>query len=101
VPGVALGKPVYLLSGTLKANTGVPIPLLDIFFTINGTKVGEVRTNAAGFFQRKFNNKFSGRHIYHLRNYEIQPFLSRAAGSTSVEILPADVRVQTVPSHPA
>jgi hypothetical protein len=99
VPGVDLGK-TFIVSGYLKANTGVPIPFLDIFFTLHGNKVGEARTNAAGFFQRKFNNKFSAGTYTIMATTKNNHFYIGAAGSTSVDILPADVRVQTVPPTP-
>ena len=99
VPGVDLGKP-FIVSGYLKANTGVPITFLDVIFTINGNKVGQARTNAAGFFQRKFNNKFSAGKYTISATTKTNHFYLGAAGSTSVEILPTDVRVQTVPPTP-
>jgi len=99
MPGVVLGKP-FTLSGYLKANTGVPIPFLDIYFTINGNKVAEARTNAAGYFQRKFNNKFSAGTYTIMATTKNNHFYIGAAGSTSVQILPATVSVQTVPPTP-
>jgi hypothetical protein len=99
LPGVALGKQ-FTLSGHLLANTGVPITFLDIFFTLNGTKVGEVRTDAAGFFQHRFNNKLPAGTYTIMATTRTNHYYIGATGSISLEVLPADVHVQTVPPIP-
>jgi hypothetical protein len=99
LPSIDLGKP-FTLSGTLKSNIGAPVAFLDVIFTINGSKVGQARTNAAGFFQRNLDNKFRAGIYTIVGTTKLNRYFLGTTGSTSIQILPADVRVQTVPAIP-
>jgi hypothetical protein len=99
LPSIDLGKP-FTLSGTLKSNIGAPVALLDVIFTVNGTKVGETRTNAAGVFQHTLNNKFSAGIYTIVGTTKTNRYFLGTTGSTNIQILPADVHVQTVPAIP-
>jgi len=99
LPGIEMGKP-FTLSGYLKANYGAPIEFMDIAFTVNGTKLGQVRTDVTGFFQHKFSNKFSAGTYVITGTTKTNHYYLGTTGSTKVEILPADVQVRTVPATP-
>jgi len=94
---VQLGKP-YTLSGFVKTDYGAPVPFKDVYFTLNGTKLGQARSDANGYFLKKLSNKF------HAGTYNIaattQPthFLFGTSGQTSLDVLPADLSIQTVPA---
>jgi hypothetical protein len=96
---IDLGKP-FVLSGYLKSNIGAPVAFLHIIFTINGNKVGDAKTNAAGYFQRKLDNKFRAGTYTITGTTKKDHYFLGTTGSTSFQILPADVHVQTVPAIP-
>ena len=99
VPAIDLGKP-FTLSGYLKSNIGAAVPFLDIVFTIDGNKIGQTRTNNAGYFQHTFSNKFSAGTYTVIGTTKINQYFLGTTGSLNIYILPADVRVQTVPPIP-
>jgi hypothetical protein len=99
LPNIDLGAP-FMLSGYLKSNIGAPVANLDISFSLNGNKVGQARTNTSGYFQRMLDNKYrAGTYTITATTQPDHLFLG-TTGSTTFTILPADVRVQTVPAIP-
>jgi hypothetical protein len=97
---VGIGDKITI-SGHIYETGGVPIPDVAIHFTLDGTVLGSARSNPAGYFVHKFNNKklaagtytidalFSGTHL-----------LSRSGTSTQLTIDTAVVNVQTIPAVP-
>jgi hypothetical protein len=99
IPDTDLGA-AFTLSGYVKTNVGAPVAFLDVAFTINGTKAGDAKTNAAGYFQRKLDNKYPAGKYTITASTMIKHLYMAATGSTSFTILPANVRVLTVPATP-
>ncbi len=99
MPNVSLTQP-FTVSGYFKTWYGAPIANTDVSFTINGIKLGQTRTNSAGYFQRKFVDKFNAGTYTIAASTKPYHFLFAAKASTSLLILPVDVRVQTVPAIP-
>ena len=99
LPSINLGKP-YTLSGYIKSNVGAAVPFLDILFTVDGIKVGQTRTNQTGYFQHTFANKFNAGTYTVIGTTKTNQYFLGTTGSTSLQILPADVRVQSVPPIP-
>ena len=99
LPNVNLGDP-FTLSGTITTWFGDAIANQDVSFEINGTTLGQTRSDANGYFQRKFNK------VFNAGTYSIAAFTQEshfyfgATASTSLDILPAYVQVQTVPAIP-
>jgi len=99
LPNIDLGAP-FMLSGYLKSNIGAPVANLDISFSLNGNKVGQARTNASGYFQRMLDNKYRAGTYTITAKTQLDHLFLGTTGSTTFTILPADVRVQTVPAIP-
>jgi hypothetical protein len=99
LPNINLGEP-FTLSGFVRTWFGEAVANQDVSFIINGTTLGQARPDANGYFQRRFTK------IFNAGTYTIAAFtqethdLFGATASTSLEILPADVQVQTVPAIP-
>jgi hypothetical protein len=97
IPTMALGQPV-IVSGTLRVVGGGPVANHDVLITLNGVKLGRAHTDANGFFQRKF-SKISKAGTYTIAfSTKKTHYLLGTTASTSLQILPADVHIQTVPA---
>ena len=100
IPTITLGQP-FIVSGTLQVAKGGPVAKLakrDVLITINGVKLGQAHTDANGNFQRKF-AKVSKAGTYTITfSTKTTHYLVGTTASTSLEILPVDVHVQTVPA---
>ena len=88
----------FIVSGYFKTWFGSPVANTEVNFTINGKKLGQARTNKAGFFLRKFSNKFSAGTYKIGATTKATHFLLAANSVTSLEILPTEVLVQTIPA---
>ncbi len=96
---IKLGDP-FTLSGFVKTWFGEAIANQDVRFLINGVTLGQARSDANGYFQRSFSMIFNaGTYTIAAFTQESHDFFG-ATASTSLEILPADVQVQTVPAIP-
>ncbi len=99
ITSVELGQP-FILSGYLTAAGGSPVPNKDISVMLDGSKLGQTRTNSAGAFQRKFTDLINaGTHTITVSD-DIARFYYGTTASTSLVVTPADVRIQTVPATP-
>jgi hypothetical protein len=91
-----LGEP-FTLSGTLKDQYGRPVVNKSILFTIDGEYLGQTRSNENGLFERKFTKVLSA------GTYKVKALsnathaLETSASFAELRILPAEVKVQTVP----
>jgi hypothetical protein len=99
LPAINLGE-AFTLSGYVRTWFGEAVANQDINFTINGTALGQGRSDVDGYFQRRFAKVFDA------GTYTIAAFtqethaLFGATASTNLEVLPADIQVQTVPAIP-
>jgi hypothetical protein len=99
LPGINLGEP-FILSGFIKTEAGAPVANKSIGFTINGRSLGQARSNSKGYFQRKFtNNPLAGTYTI-IASTTATHYLLGTSTSTTLEISPVDVRIQTVPAIP-
>ena len=97
LPSIGLGEP-FTLSGYIKTWFGAPVADEDVSFTVDRNQLGQARTDLTGFFQRKFTNVFNAGTYTILATTKGSHNFIGATGSTSLQILPADVRIQTVPA---
>ena len=99
ITSVELGQP-FILSGYLTASNGSPVPNRDISVMLDGSRLGQTRTNSAGVFQRKFTDLINaGTHTIMVLD-DINRYYYGTTASTSLVITPADVRIQTIPATP-
>jgi hypothetical protein len=90
-----------IISGHIYETGGAPINNAAIRFTINGAVLGAARSNPAGYFTHKFNNKKLPAGIYTIdANYLGSSTLLRSGTSTHLTIDMGVVNVQTVPAVP-
>lgn len=97
-PGaVNLGEDI-VLSGTLTSVYGRPIVGRPVLFTLGDEYLGQARSDENGHFERELRNKLNA------GSYEINAAtngtstLAASSASGSLRILPAEVRVQTIPA---
>jgi hypothetical protein len=97
IASVNLGD-AFILSGNVKTYYGKPVSNKDVSLAVDGTTIGRAHTDSNGFFERRFMKLYSaGTYTVSASTTETH-YLMGAKASTSLEILPAVVRVQTVPS---
>ena len=90
-----------VISGHIYETGGVPVNNAAIRFTINGAVLGAARSNPAGYFTHKFNNKKLPAGTYTIdANYLGTTTLQRSGTSTYLTIDMGVVNVQTVPAIP-
>ncbi|MGA2502737.1 MAG: hypothetical protein ABSG01_01450 [Anaerolineales bacterium] len=89
------------LSGHIYDTGGSPVSNAAIRFTINGAVLGAARSNPAGYFTHKFNNKKLPAGTYTIdANYLGSTTLERSGTSTHLTIDMGVVNVQTIPAIP-
>jgi hypothetical protein len=90
-----------IISGHIYESGGAPVNNAAIRFTINGAVLGAARSNPAGYFTHKFNNKKLPAGTYTIdANYLGSKILQRSGTSTHLTIDMGVVNVQTVPAIP-
>jgi hypothetical protein len=90
-----------IISGHIYETGGAPVNNAAIRFTINGAVLGAARSNPAGYFTHKFNNKKLPAGTYTIdANYLGSTTLQRSGTSTHLTIDMGVVNVQTVPAIP-
>jgi hypothetical protein len=94
---VKLGDP-FTLAGTIKDHLGRPVKNKSIQFLLDGEYLGQARTDENGLFQRKFTNALDAGTYTITAASSATHLLDLAVASTSLKILPAEVRIQTVPA---
>ena len=90
----------FTLSGYVKNSFGVPVPKKALTFMINGKKLGGARTDATGFFERKFKKPLDAGKYTIIAFTKATHYLLASSASTHLEILPAVVHIQTIPAIP-
>jgi hypothetical protein len=91
-----LGDP-FTLTGVIKDQSGKPISDKAILFTINDEYLGQARSNDEGVFERKITK------VLNAGTYKIKATsnatrsLDTSVAYANLKILPAEVRVQTIP----
>jgi hypothetical protein len=96
---INLGKP-FILSGFINDQYKRPVANKSILFTINGKFLGQTRSNESGLFERKFTNGLDAGTYTINATTNLSHTLAPASTSTTLKILPTDVRIQTVPPIP-
>ncbi len=92
-----LGEDI-ILSGTLKDAYDRPIVGRPVRFTLGEEYLGQARSDEDGYFERKLKNALKAG-IYEITaTTNATHFLAASSISISMRILPAEVRVQTVPA---
>lgn len=92
-----LGKP-FTLSGSIKDQSGKPVVNKPILFTIDGEYLGQTRSNEEGIFERKFTKGLDAGTYKLTATSNATHTLEAAVTNATLKILPAKVRVQTVPA---
>jgi len=89
----------FTISGHIRDLVGGPINNATIHITLNGTLLGDTRSNPAGYFVRKFNSKKLSAGTYSIAaDFNGTRFLYRSGASTHLTIDNGVVGVQTVPA---
>ncbi len=97
---VNLTEPITL-SGFLKdTSTGGMIAGKSIKFSTNGNLLGQTHTDANGAFQIEIKKDLSAGFYLVTASFDGAHLLAPASATFSVEVLPAIVRVETVPAIP-
>jgi len=96
MPDIMLGEP-FTISGTVRDWVGQPVVDHPIIFTLEGTYLGQTRTDESGFFQRTFQTSL-GVGLYTIAAYfNSTRYLNFSTAATTMKVLPAEVQIQTVP----
>jgi hypothetical protein len=91
----------FTISGHIRDLAGGPINNATIHINLNGTFLGNARSNPAGYFVRKFNSKKLSAGTYAIDAYfNGTRFLYRFGASTHLTIDNGVVGVQTIPAIP-
>jgi hypothetical protein len=89
----------FTISGHIRDLAGGPINNATIHITLNGTLLGNTRSNPVGYFVRKFNSKKLTAGTYTINAYfNGTRFLFRSGASTHLTIDNGVVGVQTIPA---
>jgi hypothetical protein len=94
---ISLGE-TFTLSGSIKDWSGVPIVDESISFNINGSYLGQTRSDEKGNFLDTFNRPFDAGIYAITANFNGTHDLSYASAATTLQVQPADVTVQTIPA---
>ncbi len=86
-----------VLSGTINDWSGTPIADASIQFSINGTYLSQTRSDATGFFQDRVRKVFDAGVYAITASFNGTTTLSYASAATTLKVLPADVKIQTIP----
>jgi hypothetical protein len=87
----------FLLSGTIRDWSGYLVANASITFTINGSYLGQTRSDKKGFFQQNF-KKVLAAGIYAITaTFNGTRTLSYSSAATTLNVVPTGVTVQTVP----
>lgn len=98
-PNTNLGAP-FMLSGIIKDQYGKPVVNKSILFTVDGEYLGQTRSNEEGVFERKFTKVLNAGTYKVKATSNATHALDTSVAYTTLEILPAEVRIQTVPAIP-
>jgi hypothetical protein len=87
----------FTLSGTIRDWSGNFVTNAPIIFTLNGSYLGQARSDDKGFFQQQF-AKILDAGIYTITaTFNGNHNLSYSSAATTLNVSPADVVIQTVP----
>ena len=92
-----LGKP-FMLMGSLKDVKGKPVADKPIILSVNGVYLGQARTDVNGIFLLKVSKDLPAGLYYLEAKFNGAHLLSPTVSSDTLQILPAEVKVQTVPA---
>ena len=90
------GSP-FSLSGTLRDWSGGAVPNAGITFTLNGSYLGQTRTDNTGSFQQKFTKPLDAGIYTITASFNGTHLLDASSAATTLTVSPTDVVVQTVP----
>ena len=97
LPPTGLGEP-FSLEGLVKDSLGRPVQERSILIDLDGIYLGQVKTNADGTFQRNFTKNLDAG-SYSIKAYwHGTPEYAASSTTATLEITPAEVRIQTVPA---
>lgn len=96
-PAVTTQGGPFTLSGTLRDWSGGLVPNASIIFTLNGSYLGQTRTDNNGFFQQKFTKPLDAGIYAVTASFNGTHNLAYSSAAATLNIPPADVEVQTVP----
>jgi hypothetical protein len=97
VDAVGMDKP-FKVAGTIADSYGRPVANKPVSFTIDGAYLGQAYSNGSGNFQRQFSKTLNAGPHTLMASYKGHDVLSSTRSHTTLEILPADLQVQTIPA---
>lgn len=92
-----LGEDI-ILSGRLMSVYDRPIAGKPVLFTLGEEYLGQARSDENGYFERKLRNEWNAGSYDITATTNATATLAASSTSISVRILPAEVRVQTIPA---
>jgi hypothetical protein len=102
---ITLNEPVntnlsepFTLSGIIKDQYGRPVADKSVLFTIDGEYLGQARSDKNGLFERKFTKVLNAGTYKLIATSKATHVMELSTASTTLTILPAEVRIQTVPA---
>ncbi len=88
----------FTISGTLQDWNGHVIPSASILFTLNGSYLGQARTDNNGYFTQKFTRPLNAGIYTITASFKGTHTLASASAATTLNIPSANVVIQTVPA---
>ncbi len=95
-PDVAQGD-AFILSGTIRDWNGNFLTNASIVFTLNGSYLGQTRSNEKGFFEQKFSKPLDAGIYAITASFNGSRNLAFSSAATTLKISPAEVKIQTIP----
>jgi len=97
-PGsLELGE-AFVLSGTIMDAYDRPITEKPVLFTLGEEYLGQARSDENGRFERKFKNELKAGSYEITATSNASSTLAESSATTTLRVLPAEVRLQTIPA---
>ena len=93
---IDLGEP-FVLAGYIKDGYDRPVAEKSILFKVGDAYLGQARSDENGYFERKMNNKLVAGTYEITATSNATSTLAATYSSATLEILPAEIKIQTVP----
>ncbi len=93
---IAQGE-AFILSGTIRDWSGNFVSNASIIFTLNGSYLGQTRSNDKGFFELKLTKPLDAGIYAITATFNGSRKLAFSSAATTLKVSPAEVKIQTIP----
>jgi len=97
-PGTLELGEAFILSGTIMDAYNRPISGKSVLFSLGEEYLGQARSDGNGYFERKFKNELKAGQYEITATSNASSTLAESSATTTLRILPAEVRLQTIPA---